>query len=82
MSLFYSGGCPWKEHLYQLEKQAECEGEVQYVIYSDSNGSWRVQAVGVQGEGFTSRLPLPESWRGVRDEKLSELTGIPEVSQI
>lgn len=75
---FETGGCPWKEHLYQLEKQAGCEGEVQYVIYSDSNGSWRVQAVGVQGEGFTSRLPLPESWRGVRDEKLSELTGIPE----
>lgn len=35
--------------------------------------------MGVQGEGFKSRKPLPESWRGVRDEKLSELIGIPEV---
>jgi len=75
---FDQGGCPWKEHLYQLEAAAGSEEEVLYAIYADSNGSWRVHAVGVQGEGFKSRLPLPESWRGIRDEKLSELTGIPE----
>ena len=80
--IFYTtpGGCPWKEHLYQLEKETGCEGEVKYVLYADSNGAWRVQTVGVKGEGFKSRKPLPESWQGVRDEKLSELTGIPEVS--
>eukprot|EP00045_Choanoeca_perplexa_P009501 m.91956 g.91956 ORF g.91956 m.91956 type:complete len:65 (+) comp14925_c0_seq3:988-1182(+) len=26
---------------------------------------------------FTSRKPLPEAWRGVRDQELSDKTGIP-----
>lgn len=26
---------------------------------------------------FPHRLPLPEAWRGLRDEALSELAGIP-----
>ena len=72
-----NGGCPWKEHLYTLEAEAQCEGQVKYVLYTDQNGAWRIQAVGVKGEGFKNRLSLPESWRGVRDEKLEEVSGIP-----
>ena len=50
------------------------------MVYQDSSGSWRVQAVGVKGEGFASRQPLPDKWRGVRDEELSKLINIPDVS--
>ena len=28
-----TGGCPWKEHLYQLEKEQRVEVPVKYVIY-------------------------------------------------
>lgn len=73
-----AGGCPWKEHLYTLESDHGCEGHTKYMVYQDTAGSWRVQTVGVKGEGFASRLPLPEPWWGVRDEALSKLTGIPD----
>merc|ERR1712117_908697 len=63
---------PWKDHLYALESE-----KILYVLYSDStNGSWRIQCVPISEGSFASRRPLPEAWRGIRDEKLSQLTGI------
>ena len=48
-----------------------------YVIYPDETaGSWRVQAVPVSPDSFESRKALPDAWRGLRDEKLSEVSGI------
>ena len=36
--------CPWKSHLYQLEKETGCEGRTLYVVYEDDrDGSWRLQ---------------------------------------
>lgn len=37
---------------------------------------WRVQAVSVSPGSFESRLPLPSTWRGLRDDELSRETGI------
>lgn len=67
---------PWKEHLYSVEKESDSVGSVLYVLYSDYSNNWRVQAVAESSSSFVSRKPLPEAWRGVRDEQLSELTGI------
>ncbi|PKI85545.1 hypothetical protein MVES1_000101 [Malassezia vespertilionis] len=69
----------WKSHMYELEAEMEISGDEQplYVIYPDESGKWRVQAVPVSLESFTSRRALPEPWRGIRDEQLSELTEIP-----
>ena len=48
-----------------------------YVVYPDETaGAWRVQAVPVSPDSFGSRKALPEVWRGLRDEKLSEVSGI------
>ena len=48
-----------------------------YVIYPDETaGTWRIQAVPVSPDSFESRKALPEVWRGLRDEKLSEVSGI------
>ena len=72
---------PWKDHLYNLEKELnllEDSTRIYYVIYQDSNGGWRVQCVPVAEGSFNSRLPLPENWRGVRDDKLSEISQIPQ----
>ena len=38
-----NGGCPWKEHLYDEEIVAGVEGSVKLMLYSDTNGSWRIQ---------------------------------------
>ncbi|KAK9478131.1 metal-dependent protein hydrolase [Lipomyces japonicus] len=65
----------WKDHVFSLEKELNISGVVLYVLYSDGKG-WRVQAVPVTESSFQSRKPLPEAWRGFRDQELSNLTGI------
>ncbi|KAI8872720.1 metal-dependent protein hydrolase [Ramicandelaber brevisporus] len=76
--------CPWKDHLYTLEEEAgltDPHSKVAYILYPESvdkpDCNWRVQCVPVRVASFESRKPLPEAWRGIRDEELSELTRIP-----
>lgn len=75
--MFSQGGCPWKEHLFTLEKELNVETPIKFVLYPDQNGNWRVQCVPAGLHTFQNRLPLLEEWRGVRDEALSKLSGIP-----
>ncbi|OUM65540.1 hypothetical protein PIROE2DRAFT_41593, partial [Piromyces sp. E2] len=71
--------CPWKEHLFIIEKELDIKkDELLYVVYTDSGKSSRVQAIPINPNSFTSRNPLPEEWRGLRDEKLSEASGIQD----
>lgn len=72
-----SGGLPWKKHLYDLEKEGKISKEIKFVLYTDTAGMWRVQAVTVEGKAFENRLSLVESWRGVRDAELVAATSIP-----
>lgn len=65
--------CPWKDHLLELEMEQDCVGDVLYVVFSDGKG-WRVQAVPKTSTSFENRKPLP--YRGLRDEALSEASGI------
>nr|XP_035980002.1 MYG1 exonuclease isoform X2 [Halichoerus grypus]XP_035980003.1 MYG1 exonuclease isoform X2 [Halichoerus grypus] len=67
-----NGGCPWKEHLYHLESGLSPPGTIAFVIYTDQAGQWRVQCVPKEPHSFQSRLPLPEPWRGLRDEALDQ----------
>lgn len=63
--------CPWKEHLYGLEEELGCAGEVLYCLYEDEREkAWRIQAVGVAPGSFESRKALPTPWRGLRDDEL------------
>jgi hypothetical protein len=66
-----------QEHLHELEGPAE-EEQAFYVIYPDStSGDWRIQAVPLSSNSFESRKALPEPWRGLRDDDLSHVSGIP-----
>ena len=70
-----------KEHLFELEAddnvRAVNSGQAIYVVYPDDTaGQWRVQAVPLSPQSFESRKALPEAWRGLRDEKLDEVTRI------
>lgn len=74
-----SSQCPWKEHYFSLEEQLgdDLSPRIDYVIFEDtSNGTWRVQSVPVSPESFVLRTPLPQSWRGLRDDELSETAGV------
>merc|ERR1719281_1073813 len=68
--------CPWKEHLFEIERELSIEGSIKYVLYQDK-ASWRVQCVPVHLSSFENRVPLHAAWRGFRDEELSKLSGIP-----
>lgn len=69
--------CPWKEHLYDVERELGLVGEVLFVLFADSSGSWRVSTVPQSATSFRFRHGLPEPWRGLRDDALSEATGVP-----
>merc|ERR1719254_373486 len=66
--------CPWQDHLSDIETEQDLQGLLKYVLFEDSAGSWRVQAV--SAEGFASRKALPSTWRGVRDAELAGIAGI------
>uniref|UniRef100_A0A8C5MYH7 Uncharacterized protein n=1 Tax=Leptobrachium leishanense TaxID=445787 RepID=A0A8C5MYH7_9ANUR len=69
------GGCPWKEHLFQLEQQLGLEKQIKYVLYPDQ--SWRILFVPMGPNTFQNRLSLPEDWRGLHSDDLSSVSGIP-----
>ncbi|KAJ3347086.1 hypothetical protein HDU91_006857 [Kappamyces sp. JEL0680] len=71
--------CPFKSHLFDLEEEEGIAGDKQplYVLFQDTSSAWRIQAVPVAPDSFSSRKALPEPWRGVRDDALSDLTGVP-----
>ncbi|PHH70633.1 hypothetical protein CDD82_7005 [Ophiocordyceps australis] len=72
---------PWKDHLFTLEEEQDPATEpVLYALNPEntSEGSkWRIQCVPVAKDSFESRKPLPEAWRGLRDQELDAVTGIP-----
>uniref|UniRef100_A0A4W5JWX6 Uncharacterized protein n=1 Tax=Hucho hucho TaxID=62062 RepID=A0A4W5JWX6_9TELE len=60
--VFSQGGCPWKEHLFSLEKELSVDTSIKFVLYPDQNGQWRVQCW--EGPVFSRptthlHLPLP-----------------------
>lgn len=77
--MVFETSIPWKDHLFTLEDEFNIPDEEKplYVLYGEGPGkNWRIQAVPMSKDSFASRKPLPEVWRGVRDEKLSEISGI------
>ncbi|XP_076355167.1 MYG1 exonuclease isoform X2 [Tachypleus tridentatus] len=72
------GGCPWKDHLFSIEEEHAIAPKIKFVIYQDMNQQWRVQCVPVRLGSFENRLSLPEKWRGLRNEELTEKSGIPD----
>lgn len=74
----YNGMFPWKEHLFQLEKEQGLQGLVKFVLFTDPKGKWRVQAVPKTPDSFESRVGLMPEWRGLRDTELSSVSGIPD----
>jgi uncharacterized UPF0160 family protein len=82
--VFEGQSVPWKDHLYTLEEEAAAGGKTDvekplYFLYPERPGpdsKWRIQAVPVSKDSFTSRKPLPEAWRGFRDEELDKISGV------
>lgn len=71
--------CPWKEHLYSVERDHKQEGAVEFVLFQDSLGKWRISTVLVTASSFEFRKGLPLELRGLRDEELSSKAGIADL---
>jgi uncharacterized UPF0160 family protein len=76
--------CPWIEHLFDIEEESasglgkrKLEAEIIYCIFGDQTGQYRVRAVPKHRGSFENRLSLPENLRGLRDDEVSEIAGIP-----
>uniref|UniRef100_T1P9E6 Metal-dependent protein hydrolase n=1 Tax=Musca domestica TaxID=7370 RepID=T1P9E6_MUSDO len=72
--------CPWKQHLVELEKEYDVVGVPKLIIFIDASGSWRVAGVPLNPDSFLGRKFLPEPWRGLRDEELSKLVGVDDLT--
>ena len=67
------GGMPWSRVV------AEEMPDVMLVIYPDSDGDqYQVKTVPVEPGSFTSRMDLPASWAGLRDQELAAVTGVAD----
>lgn len=73
---------PWKEHLFNYEKDHNLVGQCIYVVYQDSSKDWRIAAVPTQPSSFQSRKKLPDSWCGLDKQELREITGIDDINFI
>jgi uncharacterized UPF0160 family protein len=70
---------PWADHLYNLEKE-NAANQVLYVLFPESqepDTKWRIRSVSKENGGFENRKDLPNPWKGVRDEELDKVSGIP-----
>lgn len=64
----------WKEVL--VEKP-----EPLFVVMPDRRGKeekWRAYAVPSSSHSFTTRLPFPKTWAGLRDAELARASGVPD----
>ncbi|MDP1968989.1 MAG: MYG1 family protein [Burkholderiaceae bacterium] len=67
------GGMPWTRVVVDEMP------DVQLVIYPDSDGTqFQVKTVPVEVGSFASKMDLPASWAGLRDEGLAAVTGVPD----
>ncbi|KAK7317101.1 hypothetical protein RJT34_01052 [Clitoria ternatea] len=70
--------CPWKLHIHELEEEMKINPSVKYVLYPDDRSeNWRLQSVAISAARFESRKPLPYLWKGLENDTLSEVAGIP-----
>ncbi|TNJ26897.1 MYG1 protein [Giardia muris] len=76
--LVLSERCDYDPLLHDLER--EFGQHFLYVIYPDGNGGTdeapaRIKAVPISRDSFVSRRPLPEAWRGLREDALEKIPG-------
>lgn len=72
--------CPWKQHLYDLEKDLGIDGVLKYCICQNSPTDYRVICVPVSANSYVCRKFLPKEWRGIRDKELRTVSGLVDAS--
>ena len=65
---------PWKEFL--LESKNNKAKDINFVIFPSKRGGFNIYAVPLEIGSFENRKSMPKAWRGLRDSKLQQVTGI------
>ncbi len=65
---------PWKENL--IESKNPKAKEILFVVFPSNRGGYNVYTVPVEVGSFQSRKLLPESWAGLQDSNLKDVTGV------
>jgi len=63
---------PWKRTVHALSEDAL------YMVYPSQTGQWRIQTVPVEPGSFENKKSLPESWGGLSENMLQDMTGIDD----
>ena len=67
------GGMPWTRVVVDEMP------EVMFVIYPDSDGNqYQIKTVPAEVGSFDTRMDLPASWAGLRDQELAAVTGVAD----
>jgi uncharacterized UPF0160 family protein len=67
------GGMPWTRVVVDEMP------EVMFVIYPDSDGNqYQIKTVPMEPGSFDTRMDLPTSWAGLRDQELAAVTGVAD----
>ncbi|SDO83999.1 Uncharacterized protein, UPF0160 family [Rhodoferax sp. OV413] len=67
------GGMPWTRVVVDEMP------EVMFVIYPDSDGNqYQIKTVPLEVGSFDTRMDLPASWAGLRDQELAAVTGVED----
>lgn len=49
-----------------------------FLISPRDDGNWKATALRISNDSFATRKPFPDSWRGLRDQELADVSGIPD----
>lgn len=76
--MFMDRWAPWKDYVFEIEKELEMVGKLKFMLSQDQRGLWKIQTMSKTPGSFDIRVPLCESWRGLRNTDLNEVTGLPD----
>lgn len=62
--VFKTGGCPWKDHLFNLEAELDINPPIKYVLYTDQANKWRIQCVPESLVSFSNRYTYLKLYEG------------------
>ncbi|XP_015781425.1 uncharacterized protein LOC107359465 isoform X2 [Tetranychus urticae] len=77
IDLSQSGEMPWIEHLINIERELNIEGQIKFAILYDVSGIWRLSCVPVSYSLSELRIPFHSHWYGLSQHKLCDITGVP-----
>ena len=70
--------CPWKGHIYGIEKEEKKKGLLKFVFFVDDRKMYRIQAVSVSADSFDNRVSIHKDYRGLRNDDLNKAAGITD----